>query len=103
MKYKLDKKKLNLLALKSLKEAAKGAKVKIKDKPDKIVLLGDGSLIDSIAFVNFIVGLEDLIQKETKKNFFIKIDKIHSINAGKTKLYFSDFVDALIKLTNKKK
>ena len=103
MKNKLDKKRLNLLALKSLKEAAKGAKVKIKDKPDKIVLLGDGSLIDSIAFVNFIVGLEDLIQKETKKNFPIKIDKIHSINVGKTKLYFSDFVDALIKLTNEKK
>mgnify|MGYP001170769251 FL=1 len=102
MKSKLDKKKLNLLALKSLKAATKGSKVKIKDKSSNIVLLGDGSLIDSIAFVNFIVGLEDLIQKETKKNFPIKIDKIHSINVGKTKLYFSDFVNALHKLINEK-
>ena len=92
MKSKLDKKKLNLLALKSLRSAIKGSKVKIKDKSDKVILLGDGSLIDSIAFVNFIVGLEDLIQKETNKSFPIKIDKIHSINVGKTKLYFIDFV-----------
>ena len=102
MKSKLDKKKLNLLALKSLKAAAKGSKVKIKDKSSNIVLFGDGSLIDSIAFVNFIVGLEDLIQKETKKNFPIKIDKIHSINVGKTKLNFLDFVNALHKLINEK-
>lgn len=102
MKSKLDKKKLNLLALKSLKAAAKGSKVKIKDKSSNIVLLGDGSLIDSIEFVNFIVGLEDLIQKETKKNFPIKIDKIHSINVGKTKLNFLDFVNALHKLINEK-
>ena len=102
MKSKLDKKKLNLLALKSLKDSTKGSKIKIKDKSSNIVLLGDGSLIDSIAFVNFIVGLEDLIQKETKKNFPIKIDKIHSINVGKTKLYFLDFVNALHKLINEK-
>ena len=100
MKSKLDKKKLNLLALKSLRSATKGSKVKIKDKSDKVILLGDGSLIDSIAFVNFIVGLEDLIQKETNKSFPIKIDKIHSINVGKTKLYFIDFVNALNKLIN---
>ncbi len=103
MKSKLDKKKLNLLALKSLRSAIKGSKVKIKDKSDKVILLGDGSLIDSIAFVNFIVGLEDLIQKETNKSFPIKIDKIHSINVGKTKLYFIDFVNALHKLINEKK
>ena len=65
-------------------------------------MLGDGSLITSIAFVNFIVGLEDLIQKETNKKISIKIDKIHSINIGKTKLYFSDFVNALFKLINEK-
>tara|TARA_Y100000816_G_C25968273_1_gene505272 strand:- start:454 stop:762 length:309 start_codon:yes stop_codon:yes gene_type:complete len=102
MKSKIDKKKLNLLALKSLKASTKELKMKIKDKTDKIILLGDGSLIDSIAFVNFIVGLEDLIQKETNKSFPIKIDKIHSINIGKTKLYFSDFVNALFKLINEK-
>ncbi len=34
---------------------------------EKIVLLGDGSAIDSIAFVNFIVELEELILKEQKK------------------------------------
>ncbi len=102
MKSRIDKKKLNLLALKSLKASTKELKMKIKDKTDKIILLGDGSLIDSIAFVNFIVGLEDLIQKETNKSFPIKIDKIHSINIGKTKLYFSDFVNALFKLINEK-
>ena len=87
MKSKIDK-KLNTCSLKSLKTAAKGLKVKIKDKIDKVILLGDGSLIDSIAFVNFIVGLEDLIQKEINKSFPIKIDKIHSINVGKQNFIF---------------
>ncbi len=102
MKSKIDKKKLNLLALKSLKASTKELKMKIKDKTDKIILLGDGSLIASIPFVNFTAGLEDLIPKETNKSFPIKIDKIHSINIGKTKLYFSDFVNALFKLINEK-
>lgn len=103
MKLILEKKKIYSLAIKSLKTAVKGSKVKISAKSDRIILLGDGSLIDSIAFVNFIVGLEELIQKEIKKNFPIKIDKIHSINVGKTKLYFVDFVNALFKLINEKK
>ena len=98
----INKKKLFELALRSLKSAAKAAKVKVSINAEKIVLLGDGSAIDSIAFVNFIVELEELILKETKKNIPIKIDKIHSINTGKKKLTFSDFINALFKIINAK-
>ena len=83
-------------------KVAKAAKVKVSTNAEKIVLLGDGSAIDSIAFVNFIVELEELILKETKKNIPIKIDKIHSINTGKKKLTFSDFINALFKIINAK-
>ena len=78
------------------------AKVKLSTKTEKIVLLGDGSAIDSIVFVNFIVELEELILKETKKNIPIKIDKIHSINTGKKKLTLSDFINAFFKIINAK-
>ena len=101
-KKQITYKKLFELALRSLKSAAKAAKVKVSTNAEKIVLLGDGSAIDSIAFVNFIVELEELILKETKKNIPIKIDKIHSINTGKKKLTFSDFINALFKIINAK-
>lgn len=65
----VNKKKLFELVLKSLKTAAK---LKLNSKTEKIVLLGDGSAIDSIAFVNFIVELEELISKETKKIYQLK-------------------------------
>jgi len=98
----INKKKLFELTLKSLKKAAVAAKVKVNIKSEKIILLGDGSAIDSIAFVNFIVDLEELLLKETKKNIPIKIDKIHSINTGKKKLFLSDFINALLKIVNAK-
>ena len=98
----INKKKLFELALRSLKTAANAAKVKLSTKTEKIVQLGDGSAIDSIAFVNFIVELEELISKETKKNIPIKIDKIHSINTGKKKLTLPDFINALFKIINAK-
>ena len=65
----VNKKKFFELVLKSLKTAAK---LKLNSKTEKIVLLGDGSAIDSIAFVNFIVELEELISKETKKIYQLK-------------------------------
>ena len=98
----IEKKKIYTAAKKSLIEASKDSAINFNSKIDKIILLGDGSLIDSIAFVNFIVGTEDYIKKETKKDISIKIDKIHSINKGKKKLIFIDFVNALFKLLNEK-
>lgn len=98
----LDKKKIFNIAKKSLKDACKESKINFNSKIDKTILLGDGSILDSIAFVNFIVGTEDYLKKETKKDISIKIDKIHSINKGKKKLIFIDFVNALFKLLNEK-
>ena len=94
----IDKKKLLEFSYKSLKKITKESKIKINSDPKKIVLLGDGSVIDSIGFVNFIVELEDLLAKKLKKSTTIKIDKIHSINTGKKKLILPDFINALLKL-----
>lgn len=99
---KLSKQIISEVAKKSLKEAAKESKLKLPSDINKLILLGDGSIIDSIAFVNFIVGVEDSLKKKTKKNISVKIDKIHSINAGKKKLIFKDFVNALFRLINEK-
>ncbi len=94
----MDKKKLNDFCNKSLKKIIKDSKIKINSDPKKIILLGDGSIVDSIGFVNFIVEVETLLSKELKKNTTIKIDKIHSINTGKKKLNLPDFINALHKI-----
>jgi len=94
----MDKKKLNDFCNKSLKKITKDSKIKINLDPKKIILLGDGSIVDSIGFVNFIVEVETLLSKELKKNTTIKIDKIHSINTGKKKLNLPDFINALHKI-----
>ena len=94
----MDKKKLNNFFNKSLKKITKAEKIKISSDPKKIILLGDGSIIDSIGFVNFIVEIETILTKELKKTTKKKIDKIHSINTGKKKLNLPDFVNALHKL-----
>jgi hypothetical protein len=94
----MDKKKLNDFCKKSLKKITKNSGIKTSSDPKKIILLGDGSIIDSIGFVNFIVEVETLLTKELKKSTIIKIDKIHSINTGKKKLNLPDFINALHKL-----
>ena len=94
----MDKKKLNDFCNKSLKKIMKAEKLKISSDPKKIILLGDGSIVDSIGFVNFIVEVETLLSKELKKSTTIKIDKIHSINTGKKKLNLPDFINALHKI-----
>ena len=64
----MDKKKLNDFCNKSLKKIMKAEKLKISSDPKKIILLGDGSIVDSIGFVNFIVEVETLLSKELKKS-----------------------------------
>ena len=64
----MDKKKLNDFFNKSLKKIMKAEKLKISSDPKKIILLGDGSIVDSIGFVNFIVEVETLLSKELKKS-----------------------------------
>jgi hypothetical protein len=66
----------------------------------KYVLLGDGASLDSMSFVNFISEMEILISKKIKKDFVIKIDKIHTVNVGKKKLYLNDFAKVMAKIIN---
>ena len=44
------------------------------------VLLGQGSPLDSIAFVTFVADMEDRISRETGEDVFLVIDEIHEYN-----------------------
>lgn len=72
---------------------------KVRDEKDYI-LLGDGASLDSMSFVNFISEIESYISKKKKKDFVVKIDKIHNINVGKKKLYLNDFAKILSKIVS---
>ena len=95
---KLASKKIISISKKILLEISKKDKIKMNLSNKKFILLGDGSALDSIAFVNFITRVEQSVSKELKKDFSIKLDKIHKINKGKSKLYLNDFNIALAKL-----
>lgn len=44
------------------------------------VVLGSGSVLDSMGFVTFITDLEDRLTRETGKDFFLILSEIHEFN-----------------------
>ena len=83
----------SLKELQKEKEISKSAKIN-----DKIVILGDGALIDYISIVNFFLKVETKISNIKKKKFTIKLNDIHRQNKGKKSLILGDFIKVLKKL-----
>ena len=59
----------SLKELQKEKEISKSAKIN-----DKIVILGDGALLDSISIVNFFMKVETKISNIKKKKVYYKIE-----------------------------
>ena len=64
------------------------------------VLLGKGSLLDSIAFVTFISDLEDLVSDWTGKELFLVLNEMHEFNADRPCLLADALAQYLLKLSN---
>lgn len=90
---------IKTIAYNSLKELQKEKEVSKKVKiNDKIVILGDAAILDSISIVNFFMKVENKISNIKKKKFTIKLNDIHRQNKGKKSLILGDFVKVLQKL-----
>ena len=90
---------IKTIAHNSLKELQKEKEVSKKVKiNDKIVILGDAAILDSISIVNFFMKVENKISNIKKKKFTIKLNDIHRENKGKKSLILGDFVKVLQKL-----
>jgi acyl carrier protein len=50
------------------------------------VLLGTGSVLDSIGFVTFVTEVEDRLQRDTGTDHFLVLADIHEFNAGESYL-----------------
>ena len=83
----------SIFELQKEKEIPKNQKIN-----DKVVIIGDGAILDSISIVNFFMKVESKIYKIKKKKFVIKLNEIHKLNKGKNSLYLGDFVKVLKKL-----
>lgn len=59
------------------------------------VILGSGSVMDSIGFVTFITEVEDRIQLETGKDFYLVLNEIDAFNINNPNLtigVFSEYI-----------
>ena len=64
------------------------------------VILGGGSVLDSISFVTFITEVEDHIQSETGEEFYLVLNEIDAFNINNPNLTIgglSDYISATIK------
>ena len=64
------------------------------------VILGGGSVLDSISFVTFITEVEDRIQAETGEEFYLILNEIDAFNINNPNLTIgglSDYISATIK------
>ena len=64
------------------------------------VILGGGSVLDSISFVTFITEVEDRIQAETGEEFYLVLNEIDAYNINNPNLTIgglSDYISATIK------
>jgi acyl carrier protein len=66
---------------------------------DETVLLGPGSLLDSIAFVTFVTELEERISKEAGKELFLVLNDIHEYNPESAYLTAGTVAGYLAKLS----
>lgn len=69
---------------------------------DGTELLGPGSLLDSIAFVTFMVELEDRLRPEIGDDgtFNLSITEIHDFNPEKSTLSVGTLTDYIVHLTS---
>ncbi len=51
-----------------------------------MVLLGSGSALDSIAFVTFVTDVEERLNRETGKEFYLVLTDIHEFNTDSANL-----------------
>ena len=65
---------------------------------DNTVLLGMGSPVDSIAFVTLISDLEQSIETELGREFFLVMTDIHDLNEGKAELRIGDLAKSIAKI-----
>jgi hypothetical protein len=64
------------------------------------IILGGGSVLDSISFVTFITEVEDRIQAETGEEFYLVLNEIDEFNINNPNLTIgglSDYISATIK------
>lgn len=68
---------------------------------ESTVLLGSGSLLDSIAFVTFVTEFEDRLQEETGEDYFLVLNDINSFNVNNPSLTAKTLASYVVKLISK--
>ena len=67
---------------------------------DETVLLGTGSSLDSLGFVNFVTDLEDRLIRETGKDMFFVLDDIQDFNMNNPYLSAQSIATYIARLAN---
>ncbi len=67
---------------------------------DDTIIIGKGSLLDSISFITLFSDIEDRLSEETGQELFLVLGDIHEFNEDKHVLtirILSDYIQTLIK------
>lgn len=65
------------------------------------VLLGTGTALDSIAFVTFVLELEDRLHRETNQELDLVLDKIHALNPENSRLSADTLAQYIVTLSGR--
>ena len=63
------------------------------------VLLGQGSPLDSIAFVTFVTELEDRVSRDASQELYLVLGDIHEYNADNARLTADTMARYLVRLS----
>src|SRR3712207_930552 len=63
------------------------------------VLFGQGSALDSLAFVTFVTELEDRLNLETNQEMYLVLDNIHEFNADAPYLSAGTLAGYIVRMT----
>jgi hypothetical protein len=62
------------------------------------VLLGEGSPLDSIAFVTFVTEMEDRLSRQSGREVFISLEDIQALDIDNPRLDVSSFAEYVTRL-----
>jgi len=100
----MDEKQINLIIQESIDSLFRSELISDKVTiTNETILLGKGSVLDSVAFITLFSEIEDRLTEKTGTEVFIDFNKLHDFNTDKSQLNVITFIEFINSLINPEK